>query len=46
MKNFMSILRINKFLAFSIMSSIIIILAILIAVFEPFSEIPFIYNQF
>jgi hypothetical protein len=31
---------------FSIVSTIVIVAAIFIVVFEPFTEIPFIYNQF
>ncbi|MBW6408708.1 hypothetical protein [Clostridium weizhouense] len=46
MKNFITVLKTDKYLSFAIVSSIIVILAILILVFEPFNEIPFIYNQF
>ncbi len=46
MKNFMNTLRINKYIIFSLISSITVILAVLVAAFEPFNEIPFIYNQF
>ena len=46
MKNFINILRNNKEIGFVIITSIAVILAIFIIVFEPFAEIPFIYNQF
>ncbi|WP_252247836.1 hypothetical protein [Clostridium sp. ZS6] len=46
MKNFINALKNNEELKFVLISSIIVIFAILILVFEPFNEIPFIYNQF
>jgi len=36
----------NKDFGFALISSIIVVLAIFILVFEPFNDIPFIYNQF
>lgn len=42
----MNILKTNKGIVFSIICSIVVIAAIFIEVFEPFTEIPFIYNQF
>ncbi|GAA0077415.1 hypothetical protein UT300005_17930 [Clostridium sp. CTA-5] len=46
MKNFISVLKTDKYLSFAIISSIVVVLAIFILAFEPFNEIPFIYNQF
>ncbi|WP_279268942.1 hypothetical protein [Clostridium beijerinckii] len=46
MKNFINTLKKNRDISFAIMGSIIVILAILILVYEPFKEVPFIYNQF
>jgi len=36
----------NKDIIFALISSIIVVAAIFIIVFEPFTEMPFIYNQF
>jgi len=46
MKNFISILKTNKEISFATIASVVVVLAILILVFEPFNEIPFVYNQF
>ncbi|AGF58366.1 drug/metabolite transporter superfamily protein YnfA [Clostridium saccharoperbutylacetonicum] len=46
MKNFMSILKTNKEISFALIASVVVVLAILILTFEPFNEIPFVYNQF
>lgn len=46
MKNFMNILKNNKDITFSLITSITIVLALFILVFEPFGEINFVYNQF
>ena len=42
----MNILKNNKYVMLSIIASIVVIFAIILVVFEPFAEIPFIYNQF
>ena len=46
MKSFITILKTNKEMSFAVIASIVVVIAILILVFEPFNEIPFIYNQF
>lgn len=46
MKNFITILKTNKDIGFTVIASVVVVVAILILVFEPFNEIPFIYNQF
>ncbi|MDU6039264.1 hypothetical protein [Clostridium butyricum] len=46
MKNFINILKNDSYLSFAIIGSIVVGLAILILAFEPFNEIPFVYNQF
>ena len=46
MKRFMNILKNNKDICLSLIVSISIVTAIFLIVFEPFNEIPFVYNQF
>ncbi|MFT8347987.1 hypothetical protein [Clostridium saccharoperbutylacetonicum] len=42
----MNILKTKKEISFALIASVVVILAILILTFEPFNEIPFVYNQF
>jgi hypothetical protein len=46
MSNFINEIKKNRALGFALVSSIVVILAILVLTFEPFAEIPFVYNQF
>lgn len=42
----MNVIKENRGLKFALISSIVVVLAILVLTFEPFTEIPFVYNQF